>query len=133
MNSLTLTHSRQQGFALMAAIFILVVLSGLAVYMVSISAVQQQTSTLAIDSAKATYAAESGIEVAAYRAQNGTCNADTIQVDRFSVNIGCSATSHTERGQTFQVYQLEARAEGSTYGGFGYASRRIGATVTNAP
>lgn len=133
MNFPTRTHSQQQGFALMAAIFILVVLSGLAIYMVTISAVQQQTATLAIDSAKATYAAESGIEVAAYRAQNGTCNADTIQVDRFSVDISCSATSHTERGQTFQVYQLQARAEAGTYGSFGYASRRIQAMVTNAP
>jgi MSHA biogenesis protein MshP len=129
-----LERKRQQGFALMAAIFILIVLSGMAIYMVSISGVQQQTSTLAIDSAKATYAAESGIEIAAYRAlQLGSCTGSVLQIGRFDVAISCSASSHTEQGQTFSVYRIEARAEAGTYGGLGYASRRMGAAVTDAP
>ena len=65
----------QRGFALVTAIFLLVVLGALALFMLSLSGTQHFTSTWAVLSARAHYAALSGIEWGAWQAVNGgACN-----------------------------------------------------------
>lgn len=126
----------EQGVALIAALFLLVVLAALAVYMVTISGVQQQTPTLAADASRAWYAARSGIEYMAYQATDpsGTgCADESINLDGFTVNITCTSTTHEERGTQFQVFVLEATASRGTYGGLNFVSRTARATVTTAP
>ncbi|MBT3206159.1 MAG: pilus assembly protein MshP, partial [Gammaproteobacteria bacterium] len=52
----------QQGFSLITAIFLLVVLATLMGYMVSLRVVQQQTVVMSIQGARALQAARAGIE-----------------------------------------------------------------------
>lgn len=127
---------RQQGVALIAAIFLLVALAALGVYMVTISGVQQQTPTQAADASRAWYAARSGIEAVAYEATTGgscpSSNPKSYNLDGFNVQVSCSASTHTERGDTFQVYRLEALAEKGNYGDRGYVAREVSSTVSDA-
>lgn len=129
----------EQGVALIAALFLLVALAALAVYMVTISGVQQQTPTLAADASRAWYAARSGIEAVASEATtsnacpDGNGGTTDLNLDGFDVDVVCYVTNHTERGPPpFQVFLLTAKAEKGTYGGLNYVSRTAQATVTTA-
>ena len=54
--------NNQKGITLIGAIFVLVIVSLLGQYLVSISSVQRQTSLLALQSSRAYQAANAGIE-----------------------------------------------------------------------
>ncbi len=124
----------QRGVALIAALFLLVALAALGVYMVTLSGVQQDTPTRSLDASRAWYAARSGIEYMAYQATEGAgCNDETITLDDFTVAITCSSTNHTERGDTFQVFRIQAVATRGSYGGRGFVQRRVSSSVSNAP
>lgn len=58
---------RQRGFAIVAAIFLLVVLSALGAFMLTFSTVQQTTSAQDIQGSRAYWAAQSGIEWGVYK------------------------------------------------------------------
>jgi MSHA biogenesis protein MshP len=65
-----------RGFSLISAIFLLVVLAGLGVAMVSISTVQNTSSALDIQGARAYQAARAGVEWGAYQylRNSAACN-----------------------------------------------------------
>ena len=70
---------RQSGVALVVAIFLLVVLAGLAAYLVKLSSVQSQTVVIAMQASRVFNAARSGIEWGAYQATvNGSCGSTTL-------------------------------------------------------
>ena len=121
----------------MAALFLLVVLAGLAAVAVRISAVEQQTVVLGLQSARAYAAARAGIEWSAYQALNGSCAAATLALSEgglqgFVVDTTCTSTSHMEGGSVSTVYVIETFARTGTYGTPDYTTRRIRATVTDA-
>ncbi len=128
----------QAGFTLVAALFLLVVLAGLAAVAVRLAGVQQQTVNLAIQSARAFQAATSGVEYAAYRAlSGGFCGASTVNYTEgglagFTVTTSCSSSAHAEGASVTTVYLVEAFARSGVYGAPDYVSRRIRATVTDA-
>ncbi len=139
---------REGGFTLVTAIFIIVILATLVGYMVSISGVQSATSLLALQGARATAAARSGIEWGTHQAFNNTaatCGAapatpttnsfalNGAGLMDFNVSVTCSYTNHTERSVTLPVYRLVALAEHGTYGTPDYVSRQMEATVADAP
>ncbi|WP_406672739.1 hypothetical protein, partial [Natronospira sp.] len=115
--------------------FLLVALAALAIYMVTISGVQQFTPVQSVGATQAWYAARSGLEAGAYQAvESGSCPATiNLNLDGFTVTVTCSETTHTERGQTFQVYALEAFAERGSLGEAAHVARRATATATTAP
>lgn len=130
------------GFSLVAAIFLLVVLAGLGIYMVTISTVQQQTLSYTYLSARAYQAARSGIEWGIYRVINDNdCSAFPHTIDfsdgslaGFQTQISCSLSNHQEKSHQFKIYQLTASSETDT-AGFGnqdYVSREIKVTITDA-
>ena len=127
----------QRGAALVAAIFLLVVLGGLAVYAVRIGVMQQQTVTASLRAAQAFHAAKSGIGWGAYRAVNaGWCATTTLTLTEggtsgFAVTVQCTQTVHTEGGTTLNVYVIDALAQAGVYGGPDYVSRRLQAKVTD--
>ena len=127
----------QRGAALVAAIFLLVVLAGLAVYAVRIGVVQQQTVTAAMRAAQAFHAAKSGLDWGAYRAVNGgwcgtaTLNLSEAGTSGFAVTVQCAQTLHSEAGAPLNVYVIDVRAEAGLYGGPDYVSRRLQAKVTD--
>lgn len=128
---------RVAGFSLVPALFLLIVLAGLGVVAVRLTAVQSQTAVLGMLSARAYAAAASGLEWASYRALNGGCGAATLTLVEaglagFSVDTSCSATTHSEGASTVRVYVIEAFAHAGVYGTPDYVSRRLRATITDA-
>jgi MSHA biogenesis protein MshP len=130
--------SHQQGFSLVAAIFLLVVLAGLGTYAVRLNTLQQQTVTAALRGAQAYEAARTGAAWAAYRAVNaGVCAGATLNLTEgatagFRVSVQCSQSSHVEGAATVRVFVLDVRAEAGVYGGPDYVSRRLQTKVTDA-
>lgn len=132
-------HSnRQNGFSLVPALFLLVVLAALGIVAVRMMGVQQQTVVLAMQSSRAYAAARSGIDWSAYQALvNGSCASSSLALaeaglDGFNVDTSCSSTTHTEGPNTVRVYVIDAFAWSGIYGTPDYVSRRIRSTVTDA-
>lgn len=125
---------RARGFALVPAIFLIVVLASLAAFAVRLGSQQQQTISLAVQGARGLAAANAGIEWAAWRALNGTCANGSLALAEgalvgFTVDVTCSATSIAEGGLTVNSYVLEATATAGVYGGPDYVRRRVRATL----
>lgn len=126
----------ERGVALLSAIFLLVVLGSLALYLLSLSSTQHFTSMWAAQGARAHYAAQSGLEWGAAQAINGggACN-DTLAVDAggsapFTVVVSCSSSAFLESGVTRTVWLIDARARsGGAIGSPGFVQRRHRATV----
>ncbi len=131
---------RQRGFALIVAIFLLVVLSSLGVYIVRVSGIQHQTVNISLLGARAFEAARAGIEWGTFQALDaGACPAATTLnlteggLAGFDVDVTCTTTPHTETGTTYNLYIIIAEARAGAYGNPDYVSRRIQASVTDAP
>ena len=125
----------QKGFSIITALFILLVLSVLGVFMVTLSGVQSRTALWALQGARAYQAARAGVEWGGYQALSaGSCVASTpLTVDGFDVTLACQAQGPvTEGSQTYFVYQLTSLAEWKTYGNPEYISRQVTARVTGA-
>ena len=128
----------QRGFSLVPALFLLIVLAGLGAVAVRLTAVQQQTTVLAIQSARAYAAARAGIETAAYDALvNGSCGTASVTLTEgglsgFVVDTSCSSSTHSEGSATTTVYVIDAFARAGVYGSPDYASRRMRSKVTDA-
>lgn len=131
-------RTTQNGFSLVPALFLLVVLSALGIVAVRLAGVQHQTVVLAMQSGRAYAAARSGIDWSAYQALvNGNCGASTLVLTEtglsgFSVETTCSSTTHTEGPNTVRVYVIDAFAWSGSYGTPDYVSRRVRSTVTDA-
>jgi MSHA biogenesis protein MshP len=93
-------HSRQAGVGLVTAIFLLVVLAGLAVAMVSIYTTQQASSNLDLQGARAYQAARAGVEWGMFQQlRAGACAPSTAlpmpagtTLSGFTVVVRCTAT-----------------------------------------
>jgi MSHA biogenesis protein MshP len=107
---------RMRGFAILTAIFILVVLAALGAFIMSISSSQQIGSALDVQGARAYHAARAGIEWGAYRQlQNGSCVAGPVNfapaaatLTGFTVSVTCVATADANGGPT--VHTVTATA-----------------------
>jgi MSHA biogenesis protein MshP len=138
----------ERGFALVAAIFIVVVLALLGIMMVTIGGMQRATATTAVRGTQAYYAARSGVEWAIFGAINNiaaTCGAapSTLTTNTFTlavnglngytVSVVCSYTPHRERGNTYNVYLITSTVTSGNFGDVDYVSRVLQSTVTDAP
>ena len=134
-----LPPGRQRGFALVVAIFLMVVLSSMGIYIVRISSMEHQTSNVALLAARAYQAARAGIEWGAFRALDAAaCTTTTLNLaegglNGFDAEVTCTSSSHTETGNTYNIFVIDVEASAGTYGMPDYVSRRIQATVTDAP
>lgn len=128
--------TRQRGFSLVTAIFVLVVLAALGGYMVSISGTQHFTTLHALQGAKAYHAARSGIEWGIAQAGTSCSSSPTdLLLLEFTVAVRCAAASHspyTEGSNTYHIFEITSLAttSGSVLGMPGYAARQITATIT---
>ena len=128
----------QRGFALVAAIFLIVVLASLGVFIVRISAVQHQTVNIALLGARAFEAAVAGMEWGAFQAlDSASCTSTTLNLTEgglagFDVDVTCSSSAHTESGNVYNLYLIDVEARNGVYGTPDYVSRRVQARVTDA-
>lgn len=133
--ALEATGSQQQGFTIVSAVFILAVMAVLGVFMVRISGVQQQTSTMALQASRAYFAARSGLEWGLSRAVNdNACSDATFQISGFDVAVTCSRSSFQEGSQDYHAYYLisEAVLPDVDLGSPDYVRRKVEVTATVA-
>jgi len=129
---------RRRGFALVPALFLVVVLGALAVFAVRIGTGQQQTVVMGLQAARALSAAGAGIEWGAYRALNGSCAASTTlnlnegALNGYAVVVTCTSKSFTNGSSTAYSYVINSSATLGTYGQPGYVHRTVSGTFTSA-
>lgn len=132
-------HRGSRGFAMVSAIFLLVVLAMLGALMVSMSNTQQISAARDTLGTRAYYAARAGIEWGAYQAlRNSSCLASAspaplATATGFTVVVTCSASGpHDEGGTSVTLYQITATASTGTLGQHDHAERQLQA-VLSAP
>jgi MSHA biogenesis protein MshP len=121
--------TRQHGFSLVSAIFLMVVLVILGTSMVTISSVQQTTTAQMLQVARANYAARAGAEWAAARSAvagwcPGTATAN-FNVNGFAIELACTRTEHVVDAGTQQYFVVDVTASSGTYNGPDYVRRRL--------
>lgn len=129
--------ARSEGVSLLAAIFLLVVLSGLGTFMVQFSNAHHMLSALDTESARVYHYAQAGADYGTYQVlQAGTCESSTnlAIAAGYAVTVQCSAEGpYTDAGNPFSLYTLTATAcnaplSGACPGtpdGLTYAERRV--------
>lgn len=132
-----------RGFVLPAAIFLLVVLGGLAAWLMQITQATQGQDALASEGERAYRAAEAGLEAGIYAARvGGSCAAQNIAfgagLTRFSASVSCTARSADEAGVTINFFEITSIACNQPDAGVcpnptptapEYAERRVSASV----
>jgi MSHA biogenesis protein MshP len=132
-------RTRGAGFALVPALFLLVVLGALGLVAIRVGGGQQQTVTMNLMQARALAAANAGIEWGAYSAVKGLgCAASTTlnltegALNGFSVAVTCTSTSFSNGTGTNNAYVIQATATSGTYGQPGYVRRVVSGSFSDA-
>lgn len=123
----------QHGFTIVQAVFILVVLGMLGAYMVTMSTVQQATSSQALMQARAYQAARAGLEWGIYRIVEDDVDSEseTFDVGNCSVTVAWeSGFPYDEAGQpTRHIYNIVSTASFASLGSPDYVSRTLEVTI----
>ncbi|OYY95309.1 MAG: hypothetical protein B7Y41_02040 [Hydrogenophilales bacterium 28-61-23] len=115
MNSQPYTRPHA-GFVLPAAIFLLVVLGGLAAWLMRMTEVSMAQDALEIEGERAYQAAQAGLEAGIYAARQPSpgCTARNIvftgALSRFTASVTCAASSANEAGTDIAFYQITSVA-----------------------
>lgn len=135
-------RGKQRGMALVGAIFVVVILALLGIYMVTLSGVQHATTSQAVVAARTYYGAKAGLDWGIHQAIGPTasvCNSSTLLAPivglddiRVTATCACAYPAVCVSGAT-SVYYLTSTAEYGTYGNADYAKRVMEATVTGIP
>lgn len=128
---------RERGFALIAALALLVVLGSTGAIMVRLASVQQSGATLAILGARADQAARSGIEWALHRsvalddcpAPVATLSLSEGALAGFRVVVRCTASRHEEGSDSRLSVALRAEASRGALGDRDFVYREMEATA----
>ncbi len=136
----------QRGFSLVAAIFVLVILSAIGAFMITIGELERWTTVGAAQGARAYQAAQAGIEwgvsqaVPVVTGQPSSCAASTgpftpagNAFNGFSITVTCASSAQTENGIPYNVYAITSTASFGTFGSSDFFSRALQVTVTSAP
>lgn len=124
-----------QGFTLITTLFLLVVVSSLAAYLVAMSVSQQSGSALTVSMLRGRHAALSGMEWAAYRIANVADTCPTVPtlmtIEGFRVTLtACSQTVVTEGTGSYNLYDLTVRAEHGAFGDADYVNLSVRANLS---
>jgi MSHA biogenesis protein MshP len=113
-----------RGFVLPAAIFLLVVLGGLAGWMVQLTQATHAQDALAIEGERAYRAAEAGLEAGIYAVRmSGSCAAQTLtfsgSLSRFRASVICTPATpfSNEAGTDIALYTITSIACNQPTGG----------------
>jgi MSHA biogenesis protein MshP len=127
-----------KGFALIPALFLIVVLGALAAVAVRVSSGQTQTVAMSLQQARALAAARTGIEWGASRALAGSCGGTTLNLTEaslsgFQVVVTCTAVPFQEGNASVHAYSVAATATSGSYGNADYVRRVLRAGFTESP
>ena len=141
----------QRGFNIVTAIFLIVVLALLGVFIVSVSGLQQTGARLDLQGVRGYQAARAGIEWAAFMvldpnnalnpvtcgtafvacpAASTTLPALAGSLSPYSVTVTCGATATTEGTREIRVFDIKSTATTGTPGTAGYIERQLQATFS---
>lgn len=129
--------TRQRGFGLVAALFVIVIITLVITAMARLSSTQHGANSLALQQARAYQAARAGLDWGISRAVNaGSCSGGSVSMaggglSEFSVSLSCSSSGYTdEDGSALTIYRLTAQAQNGTPGSRpDYAFRSLTAVV----
>lgn len=133
------------GFALVPALFLLLIVGALGLAAVRVGTGQERTVVMGLMQARALSAANSGVEWGAYNvvgapnlnapicAPSTTLTLTEASFTGYSVVVTCTATTFTNGGgTTSSSYVINATATSGTYGQPAYVRRTVSGTFTNA-
>lgn len=131
---MSMNRSSIRGFSLITTLFLLVVVSGLASYLVNLSISQQYTTALTVSALRGRHAALSGLEWVAYRIKNvaSSCPAvpSSMTIEGFDVSMtSCTESSVTEGLATYSLFDVTVTAERGAFGDADYVNLAIRATL----
>lgn len=133
--------ARAQGFALILAIFLLVSLTAIGAYMLTVSNVQLETGIMDEQGARAYQAARAGLDWGAYRVlRDATCPPGTTTIPLpanlagFFAEVTCASFgAETEGGTSVTTYRIVSTGCNATPcssgSGATYAERQLQLTV----
>lgn len=132
-----LIKNKQAGVSLIGAIFIMVVLSAVGVFVLTLNSLQHTSTALTLQSSRALYAAESGMEWTAWSVRmNDICptTGTNFDVDNFTVTVSCSETAVTEGVNSYKVFDTEVTATttNSNFQDSDYSSRTLHSRIIGA-
>ena len=130
----SLLPGSQRGFAIVAGIFLLVIMAALGAFMLIFSNTQQLTSAQDVQGSRTYWAAKAGIQWAAFKLQPPAvaCPAasTTFMLDGFNVTVTCTSNTYIEGTDNKIIYWIESKATGSgTVGSLGYTERSLNALM----
>lgn len=131
---LMMNASRQRGFSLVTAIFLVTVLAALGAFLLIMSGVSHQTPVMGLNGAQAYHAARSGLEwgiAGAVNTDNVANCTGTFALGKFTVVVDCSNPPPTTHDGD-NIYVINAVATTGTPGRLGYARRELAATASPA-
>jgi len=137
------------GFSLISAIFLLVVVTLLGAYVVTLATSQHTAEALDVEGARAYQAARAGVDWGAWQllqapagafstACNGAAYATPISqplaglagtLSGFAVDLQCGSAATTEAGVNVRVYRLTVTAWKGNLGSLFYLERQLQATL----
>jgi MSHA biogenesis protein MshP len=124
----------------MAAIFVLLVLTALAMFAVRVATTQHQSVAFDVLIARAQAAADSGIEYGANQALRASQCPTSIVVtptaaslNGFTITVTCSVSTHQIGAVTYHAYVLQSTAQQGTYGSADFVARTVSRTINDAP
>ncbi len=107
-------HRFDDGFSLISAIFLLVVMAVLAGYIATLSTAQHTSATLDYQGTRAYQAAYAGVQWGTFQAlRNNSCTggagisiALTGMLAGFAVTVTCTAMPYSEGGSAHNIYRI---------------------------
>lgn len=138
----------EDGFSLVSAIFLLLIIAALGVFTLSIYTMQRTSASQDVRGVLAYQAAKAGIEWASYQIltpENALvvntifpgCVSNMASVPSFAgalsgffVRVDCQLTEADEGGNKIRVYQLTATASKGTMPASDYVERQISASIS---
>lgn len=127
-----------QGMALVAVVFLMVIMSGAVLMMSRLSDMQNAERTLEILSVRAQSAAQAGLEWAVWKIDNAAAcvtspsslSLSEADLVGFTVSVTCTSTSYTEGLNTITTFSVTSAATYQDYdGGSEYVFRRVSAVI----
>lgn len=128
---------QQAGMSLVSAVFLLVVVSMIAGYAVSIGSAQQAGTTLALLGRRADFAARSGLDWAMLKTiddgacpANGSFSAEGNGIGDFTIDVSCSTATVTEGATSYPVFTISVTATRGNEGDEEYVRRTVTGQVS---
>jgi MSHA biogenesis protein MshP len=131
---------QQRGFALVAAMFVMIIIALVIVAMTRLAGNQHGTNSLAIQQVRAYQAARAGLDWAITQAaplvgasscvSSAPVNLAGSNLSDFTVTVTCTANAYNENGTAVNIYRLTATAQNGLPGSRpDYAFRALNAAV----